>query len=74
MHISNISLEASLLELRSAIEQYGEVTLTRIYMTPVRGYAFATYEEPECAQEAIRNLLGDELYGRQLRVYLSEAE
>ena len=30
VHISNISLEASLLELRSAIEQNGKVTLTRI--------------------------------------------
>ncbi len=58
--------------LRAAFEQFGEVTDAKVITDRdsgrSRGFGFVTYAEESSAQEAIENMDGSELEGRNIKV------
>jgi RNA recognition motif-containing protein len=72
IYVGNLAFAASDEDLRSAFEQYGEVTSVNIIMDREtgrsRGFAFVEMSSSEQANEAIENLDGVDIAGRNVRV------
>jgi len=58
--------------LKEAFEEYGDIreatVITDRYSGRSRGFGFVTFEDPEDAQTALREMDGTELDGRRLNV------
>jgi len=72
IYVGNLSFNASDDDVRSAFEQYGEVTSVNIIMDREtgrsRGFAFVEMSDGENAKEAIDNLNGAAISGRNVTV------
>jgi RNA recognition motif-containing protein len=72
IYIGNLSFEVSAETLRQAFEAFGQVSSARIvkdkYSGQPRGFGFVEMPDQARAQEAIENLNGKELLGRQMNV------
>ncbi len=72
LFVGNMSFQTTESDLRSAFEQYGEVTRVQV-MTDrdtgrARGFAFVEMADEQAAANAIAGLNGRELDGRALNV------
>lgn len=72
LFVGNMSFQTTESDLRSAFEQYGEITRIQV-MTDrdtgrARGFAFVEMADEQAAANAIAGLNGKELDGRQLNV------
>lgn len=72
LFVGNVSFQTTESDLRSAFEQYGEITRIQI-MTDrdtgrARGFAFVEMSDEQAASNAIAGLNGKELDGRALNV------
>jgi RNA recognition motif-containing protein len=76
LYIGNLGYDTSAEDLKHQFAQYGELTdltvVTDRETGSSRGFAFATYTNPDDASAAVRELDGFEVDGRQLRVNLSK--
>ncbi|MCG8652696.1 MAG: RNA-binding protein [Pirellulales bacterium] len=72
IYVGDLSFKASDDDLRSAFEQFGEVTSVNIIMDREtgrsRGFAFVEMSDGEQAKEAIENLDGTAICGRNVKV------
>lgn len=72
IYVGNLAFNAADDDLRSAFEQYGEVTSVNIIMDREtgrsRGFAFVEMADGEHAKEAIENLDGAQICGRAVKV------
>ncbi|MGB0760858.1 MAG: RNA recognition motif domain-containing protein [Rubripirellula sp.] len=72
IYVGNLAFTATDEDLRSAFEQFGEVTSVNIIMDREtgrsRGFAFVEMADAENAKEAIENLDGSAIAGRNVTV------
>ncbi|WP_146391557.1 RNA recognition motif domain-containing protein [Allorhodopirellula solitaria] len=72
IYVGNLSFSATEDDLREAFEQYGEVSTANIIMDREtgrsRGFAFVEMADAEGAKEAIENLDGQSIAGRNVTV------
>ena len=72
IYVGNLSFNAGDDDVRSAFEQYGEVTSVNIIMDREtgrsRGFAFVEMADGDSAAEAIENLNGAAISGRNVTV------
>ncbi len=72
IYVGNLAFNATDDDIRSAFEQYGEVTSVNIIMDREtgrsRGFAFVEMADGEHAKEAIENLDGAAISGRNVKV------
>lgn len=72
IYVGNLSYQLSEDELRAAFSQYGEVSSVRIikdrYTDRSKGFGFVEMPVDSEADAAIKNLDGQDLKGRALRV------
>ena len=72
IYVGNLAFTATDEDLRSAFEQFGEVTSVNIIMDREtgrsRGFAFVEMADGENAKEAIENLDGSAIAGRNVTV------
>jgi RNA recognition motif-containing protein len=72
IYVGNLSFEVSEENLRQAFEPFGQVSSASIvkdkYSGQSRGFGFVEMPDRNEAQEAIKNLNGKELLGRNLNV------
>ncbi len=72
IYVGNLAFNASDDDIRAAFEQYGEVTSVNIIMDREtgrsRGFAFVEMADGEHAKEAIENLDGAAISGRNVKV------
>lgn len=72
IYVGNLSFNAAEDDLRSAFEQFGEVTSVNVIMDRdtgrSRGFAFVEMSDGENAKEAIENLNGAAICGRNVTV------
>ncbi len=72
IYVGNLSFNASDEDIRSAFEQYGEVTAVNIIMDREtgrsRGFAFVEMADAEHAKDAIENMDGADVAGRSVKV------
>jgi len=72
LYIGGLSWNTTVEALRTAFEQFGEVTDAKIitdqYSGKSRGFGFITFAEPQAADSAIAELNGKELDGRTITV------
>ncbi len=72
IYVGNLAFDAADDDLRSAFEQYGEVTSVNIIMDREtgrsRGFAFVEMADGENAADAIENLNGTAICGRNVTV------
>ncbi len=72
IYVGNISYSVSEAELQQAFEQYGDVKSTKLIMDRdtgrPKGFGFVEMDNDEQGNEAIENLNGAALNGRNLRV------
>lgn len=72
IYVGNLSYQLTEQELRSAFEQYGEVSSVKIvtdrYTGQSKGFAFVEMPVQADAEEAIKHLNDTELKGRNLKV------
>jgi RNA-binding protein 39 len=78
IYVGNIHVSVSELMLRELLEQYGEVESVVIHKDETgssKGYAFARFRTFESATKAMRELGGQSLMGRQLKVgYVNDGQ
>ena len=76
LYVGNLSFDATADDLREIFEQSGEVADAIIVTRPgggrSRGFGFVTMVEESAGQEAIRQLDGQEISGRQLVVNVAK--
>ena len=76
LYVGNLSFEATGDDLNEIFSQTGEVEEAIIVTRPggcrPRGFGFVTMADEQDAAEAIRQLNGQELGGRQLRVNVAK--
>ena len=76
LYVGNLSFEATGDDLNEIFSQTGEVEEAIIVTRPgggrPRGFGFVTMADEQDAAEAIRQLDGQELGGRQLRVNVAK--
>ena len=76
IYVGNLSFDATADDLREIFGQCGEVEDAIIVTRPgggrPRGFGFVTMAEESAGQEAIRQLDGQEVYGRQLVVNVAK--
>ena len=76
LYVGNLSFEATGDDLNEIFSQTGEVEEATIVTRPgggrPRGFGFVTMADEQDAAEAIRQLNGQELGGRQLRVNVAK--
>ena len=76
LYVGNLSFEATGDDLNEIFSQSGEVEEAIIVTRPgggrPRGFGFVTMADEQDAAEAIRQLDGQELGGRQLRVNVAK--
>jgi len=72
IYVGNISRESSENEIKTAFEEYGEVTSVNIIKDKLtgmsRGFGFVEMPNKEEADNAIKNLDGQRINGRALNV------
>lgn len=72
IYVGNLSFSATDDDLRSAFEQYGDVTSVNIIMDREtgrsRGFAFVEMSDANGAADAIENLNGKDIAGRSVTV------
>jgi RNA recognition motif-containing protein len=72
IYVGNLAFAATDEDLRSAFEQFGDVTSVNIIMDREtgrsRGFAFVEMSNSEQANEAIESLDGKDIAGRSVRV------
>lgn len=72
IYVGNLAFSATDEDIRSAFEQFGEVTSVNIIMDREtgrsRGFAFVEMADGEHAKEAIENLDGAAISGRNVKV------
>jgi RNA recognition motif-containing protein len=72
IYVGNLSYDVSEENLRQAFESFGQVSSATIikdkYSGQSRGFGFVEMLEQAQAQEAIKNLNGKELLGKQMSV------
>lgn len=72
IYVGNLAFTATEDDLRGAFEQFGEVSAVNIIMDREtgrsRGFAFVEMADAEGAKEAIENLDGQEISGRNVTV------
>lgn len=72
IYVGNLSYQTSEEDLRQAFEAYGQVSSVNIindkYTGKSRGFAFVEMANDEEAKEAMANLNGTELNGRNLNI------
>jgi len=72
IYVGNLAFSATEDDLRGAFEQYGEVSAVNIIMDREtgrsRGFAFVEMADGEGAKEAIQNLDGQAISGRNVTV------
>jgi len=71
-YVGNLSYKATEEELRSVFGKYGNVTDVRVIRDRAtgrpRGFAFVTMETREQGEEAIKNLNGQDIMGRPVKL------
>ena len=76
LYVGNLSFDATADDLREIFGQSGEVEDAMIVTRPgggrPRGFGFVTMAEEAASQEAIRQLDGQEVSGRQLVVNVAK--
>ena len=76
LYVGNLSFDATADDLREIFEQCGEVEDAIIVTRPgggrPRGFGFVTMAEESAGEEAIRQLDGQEVSGRQLVVNVAK--
>jgi RNA recognition motif-containing protein len=72
IYVGNLSYEATEEELRSTFSRFGNVTDVRVIRDKItgkpRGFAFVTMETKEQGDEAIKNLNGQAIMGRPVKL------
>jgi RNA recognition motif-containing protein len=72
IYVGNLSYDATDETIKQAFEPFGEVTSARVikdkYTGQSRGFGFVEMSMQSQAQEAIKNLNGKELLGKQISV------
>lgn len=72
LFVGNISYDISTEELKSAFEKYGNITSARLVTergnNKPRGFGFITFESEHSVEEAIKEMQGYTMNGRELRV------
>ena len=72
IYVGNLAFSATEDDLRSSFEQFGDVSAVNIIMDREtgrsRGFAFVEMSDGEQAKEAIENLDGASISGRNVRV------
>lgn len=72
IYVGNLAFSATEDDLRNSFEQFGEVSAVNIIMDREtgrsRGFAFVEMSDGEQAKEAIENLDGASISGRNVRV------
>lgn len=72
IYIGNLSYQLTDDELRSAFESYGEVTSATVIMDKMtnrsKGFGFVEMSDKGAAEEAIKELDGSMLKGRNIKV------
>lgn len=72
IYVGNLSFSATEDDLRNAFEQYGEVSAVNIIMDREtgrsRGFAFVEMADGEGSKDAIENLDGQDISGRNVTV------
>ena len=72
IYVGNLAFSATEEDLRGAFEQYGEVSTVNIIMDREtgrsRGFAFVEMADAEGAKDAIENLDGQDISGRNVTV------
>ncbi|MEM7479155.1 MAG: RNA-binding protein [Planctomycetota bacterium] len=72
IYVGNLSFRASEDDVRTAFERYGDVSSVNIIMDREtgrsRGFAFVEMPNEEQAKEAIENINGQEVVGRNVTV------
>jgi RNA recognition motif-containing protein len=72
IYVGNLAFNATEDDIRAAFEKYGEVTSVNIIMDREtgrsRGFAFVEMSDGEHAKEAIENLDGATISGRNVKV------
>ncbi|KAK7739886.1 Multiple RNA-binding domain-containing protein 1 [Cytospora paraplurivora] len=75
--VKNLAFEASKTDLRRLLGTYGKLRVVRIpkkFGNSSRGFAFAEFESPREAENAIKSLKDTHLLGRRLVLDYAEAE
>lgn len=75
--VKNLAFEASKTDIRRLLGTYGKLRVVRIpkkFGNSSRGFAFAEFESPREAENAIRSLKDTHLLGRRLVLDYAEAE
>jgi RNA recognition motif-containing protein len=72
IYVGNLSYQLTSEELREAFEQYGEVSSANVIIDKLtgrsKGFGFVEMPDPTSAEEAIKQLDGQPLKGRNVRV------
>ena len=72
IYVGNLSFTATDEEVRGAFEQFGEVSSVNVIMDREtgrsRGFAFVEMSDPETAKEAIEQINGTQIAGRNVTV------
>jgi RNA recognition motif-containing protein len=72
IYVGNLSYQVTSEELRQAFERFGEVTSANVVMDKLtgrsKGFGFVEMSDKASAEEAIKQLDGADLKGRNIRV------
>ena len=72
IYVANIAFKATDSDLKELFEEYGEVTSAKIIMDKLsnrsRGFGFVEMSDSEAGKQAIENLNGADLLGKQIVV------
>jgi RNA recognition motif-containing protein len=72
IYVANIAFKATDSDLKGLFEEYGEVTSAKIIMDKLsnrsRGFGFVEMSDDAAAKQAIENLNGADLLGKQIVV------
>jgi len=76
LFVGNLPWSLSEQDISDAFGEYGTIEEVKIVLDREtgrsRGFGFVTYEESSAAEEAVENLNGVELAGREIRVSMSQ--